>query len=307
MKDHLVKATAEGVRVYAAVTTNLVNEAIRRHDCYPVAAAALGRTMTGALLLAANMKNKEALTIKFSGGGPLGTVTADATADGYVRGYVGNPHVDLPLNDKGKIDVGGGVGTEGLVTVTRFTGLKEPVSGSAAITDGEIANDLTRYLYISEQTPSSVGLGVLVDRDLSCLGAGGFIIQPLPDATEEVLDKLEANLGQVHSVSHMVEQGLDAKGIIVELLQGFEVNYLATTDLEFKCRCSKGRISDVLLSLGEKDLKGLLEDGHAEVVCHFCGEKYQFDTPDLQAIYNVAEKKRNGTLELPKEMLKFKK
>ena len=144
MKDHLVKATAEGVRIYAAVTTDLVNEAIRRHDCYPVAAAALGRTMTGALLLAANLKNKEALTVTFDGHGPLGKVTADATPEGFVRGYVGEPHVNLPLNKLGKIDVGGGVGTNGMVTVTRFTGLKNPITGSVEISDGEIADDLTK-------------------------------------------------------------------------------------------------------------------------------------------------------------------
>ena len=171
MKDHLVKAVADGVRVYAAVTTDLVNEAIRRHDCYPVAAAALGRTMTGALLFAANLKNKEAVTITFDGHGPLGKVTADAVPEGFVRGAVGNPHVNLPLNAKGKIDVGGGVGADGMVTVTRFTGLRNPVTGSTALTDGEIADDLTKYLYDSEQTPSSVGLGVLVDPDFHCIGA----------------------------------------------------------------------------------------------------------------------------------------
>ena len=212
MKDHLVKAVADGVRVYAAVTTDLVNEAIRRHGCHPVAAAALGRTMTGALLLAANLKNREALTVTFDGHGPLGKVTADATPEGFVRGYVTNPYVDLPQNAKGKIDVGGGVGTDGTVTVTRFTGLRNPVTGSAPLTDGEIADDLTKYLYVSEQTPSSVGLGVLIGHageKMACIGAGGFIIQPMPDATDETIDKLEANLKKVNSVSHMVEHGLD--------------------------------------------------------------------------------------------------
>ena len=290
MKDHLVKATAEGVRIYAAVTTGLVNEAIRRHDCYPVAAAALGRTMTGALLMAANLKNEEAITIKFSGGGPLGTVTADATPEGYVRGYVGEPHVNLPLNSLGKIDVGGGVGTTGLVTVTRFTGLKEPVSGSCEITDGEIADDLMKYLYVSEQTPSSVGLGVLVDKEFKCIGAGGFIIQPLPGASDEVIDRLEENLKKVNSVSKMVERGLDAKGIIEELLEGFEISYLSTTDLAFRCHCSKERIGGVLAGLDRKDLDSLIEDGQAEVVCHFCGEKYQFDKGELQSIAEAGQK-----------------
>ena len=297
MKDHLVKATAEGVRIYAAVTTDLVNEAIRRHDCYPVAAAALGRTMTGALLLAANLKNKEALTVTFDGHGPLGKVTADATPEGFVRGYVGEPHVNLPLNKLGKIDVGGGVGTDGMLTVTRFTGLKNPITGSVEISDGEIADDLTKYLYVSEQTPSSVGLGVLVDPDFHCIGAGGFILQPLPDVSDEVLARLEKNIQSIHSVSHMVERGLDAKGIIGEVLQGFDVEYLTTTGLAFRCQCSKGRISDVLLGLNLTDLKSLVDDGHAEVVCHFCNEKYRFSGEELEAIYHVAEKQRKGKAE----------
>ena len=177
MKDHLVKATAEGVRVYAAVTTGLVNEGIRRHACYPVAAAALGRTMTGALLMAANLKNKECLTVKFNGDGPLGTVAADASPEGFVRGYVMHPQVELPLNAQGKLAVGDGIG-HGLLSVTRFTGLKEPVTGSSEIVTGEIAEDITEYLYVSEQTPSSVGLGVLVGKELKALAAGGFFIQP---------------------------------------------------------------------------------------------------------------------------------
>ena len=284
MHDHLVKATADGVRIYAAVTTDLVNEAIRRHDCYPVAAAALGRTMTGALLLAANLKNEEALTIRFDGHGPLGKVTADATPEGYVRGYVDEPHVNLPLNAKGKIDVGGGVGTDGLLTVTRFTGLRHPITGSIEIGDGEIADDLTRYLAISEQTPSSVGLGVLVNPDFHCIGAGGFILQPLPEATDACLDKLEANLQRINSVSHMVGHGYDARGIIAEVLQGFDINYLTTTDLAFRCHCSKHHISRAFASLAPADLQSLIDDGHAEVVCKFCNEKYQFSRAELEQI-----------------------
>lgn len=294
MKDHLVKAIADGVRVYAAITTDLVNEAIRRHDCYPVAAAALGRTMTAALLLAANLKNKEALTVTFNGDGPLGKITADAVPEGYVRGYVDHPHVVLPLNEKGKIDVGGGVG-KGLVSVTRFTGLKDPVVGSTEITDGEIADDLTKYLYVSEQTPSSVGLGVLINKDFHCIGAGGFIIQPMPDATDECIDKLEANLRNINSVSHMVADGKDAKGIIAALLDGFDgIEYLSTTDVSFRCQCSKERIESTLLSLGLKDLHNLVEDGHAEVVCHFCNEKYQFNKEELEALYAEAEKRHQA-------------
>lgn len=289
MKDHLVKAIADGVRVYAAVTTNLVNEGIRRHECYPVASAALGRTMTGALLLAANLKNKECLTVKFNGDGPLGNVVADATPEGFVRGYVQHPQVDLPLNSKGKLDVGGGIGA-GLVSVTRFTGLKDPITGSCEIVTGEIAEDLTSYLYISEQTPSSVGLGVLVDTDLKAVAAGGFIIQPLPDASEETIAKLEENLGAIKPVSTMVHEGLDARDIIAELLKGFDIEYLTTTDLAFKCQCSRHRIEDMLVTLNKADLQSLIDDGHAEVCCHFCGEKYQFSKEELTALLHVAEK-----------------
>lgn len=290
MKDTLVKAMAGDFRIYAARTTHLVGEAVRRHDCLPVAAAALGRTMTGALLLAANLKNEEALTVKFAGAGPLGAIVADAVPEGFVRGYVEHPHVNLPLNAKGKLDVGAGVGT-GLVTVTRFTGLKEPVAGSSEIVTGEIAEDLTRYLYDSEQTPSSVALGVLVAPDLSVLAAGGFFVQPLPGASEESLSQLEENLAALPAVSDMVHQGMTAHGIAERVLAGCgEMQVLAETDLAFRCSCSKERVESMLLSLGTADLASLVADGKAEVCCHFCGEKYAFTREDLEAL--LAEKER---------------
>lgn len=288
MSDKLVKAITKGVRVYAAVTTDLVNEAIRRHDCYPVAAAALGRTMTGALLLAANLKNKEALTVNIRGDGPLKNITADAVPEGFVRGYVANPHVELPLNDKGKLDVGGGVG-QGLVTVTRFTGLREPMRGSSEIVTGEIAEDLTNYLYVSEQTPSSIGLGVLVDTDFSAKAAGGFIIQPMPDADEETIGRLEENLQKLRPVTTMIDEGKDAREIILEIMNGFEMEFLTTTDLAFRCQCSKERLEDVLLNLNHDDMESLIADGQAEVCCHFCGEKYHFSREELQHLLKLAD------------------
>ena len=290
-EDHLVKATAEGVRVYAAVTTGLVNAGIRRHGCYPVAAAALGRTMTGALLLAANLKNKECLTIKFQGDGPLGTVAADASPEGSVRGYVACPQINLPLNSEGKLAVGEGIG-HGLVSVTRFTGLKEPVTGTSEIVTGEIAEDITQYLYVSEQTPSSVGLGVRRGMEMKAIAAGGFFIQPLPDASEEVLDRLEKNLASVRPVSAMIADGLDGRGIIHELLAGFSIHYLTETALAFRCQCSKKRIEGVLMSLGEKDLDSLVQDGKAEVGCQFCGAKYQFAADELIALRDTAQTMR---------------
>lgn len=288
MSDKLVKAITKGVRVYAAVTTDLVNEAIRRHDCYPVAAAALGRTMTGALLLAANLKNKEALTVNIRGDGPLKNITADAVPEGFVRGYVADPHVELPLNDRGKLDVGGGVG-RGLVTVTRFTGLREPMRGSSEIVTGEIAEDLTNYLYVSEQTPSSIGLGVLVDTDFSAKAAGGFMIQPMPDVDEEIISKLEENLQKLRPVTTMIDEGKDAREIILEIMNGFEMEFLTTTDLAFRCQCSKERLEDVLLNLNHDDMESLIADGQAEVCCHFCGEKYHFSREELQHLLKLAD------------------
>lgn len=288
MSDTLVKAITKGVRIYAAVTTDLVNEAIRRHDCSPTAAAAIGRTMTGALLMAANLKNKEALTVSFQGNGPLGYITADATPEGYVRGYVGNPHVDLPLKENGKLDVGGAVG-QGMVQVTRFTGLGDPMRGSSEIVSGEIAEDLTNYLFVSEQTASSVGLGVLVGTDRRAMASGGFILQMMPDADEEIITRVEDALKKVRPVSSMIADGVDAKGIIAELMADFDVDYLATTELAFKCKCSRERIEDVLLSLSHKDMEQLVQDGHAEVCCQFCGEKYQFEKDELEHLMKLAD------------------
>lgn len=288
MSDTLVKAITKGVRVYAAVTTDLVNEAIKRHDCYPVAAAALGRTMTGALLMAANLKNKEAITINIRGNGPLANITADAVPEGYVRGYVANPHVELPLNAQGKLGVGGGVG-QGLVTVTRFTGLREPMRGSSEIVSGEIAEDLTNYLYVSEQTPSSIGLGVLVDTDYTAKAAGGFMIQPMPDADEEIITKLEENLKNLRPVTTMIVDGKGPKEIIEEIMTGFQMEFLTTTELGFKCQCSKERLEDVLLNLNRDDMLSLIEDGQAEVCCQFCGAKYNFTKAELEHLLKLAD------------------
>ncbi|MBQ3854284.1 MAG: Hsp33 family molecular chaperone HslO [Anaerovibrio sp.] len=288
MSDILVKAITKGIRVYAAVTTELVNEAIKRHDCSPTAAAALGRTMTGALLLAANLKNQEAITVSFQGNGPLGYITADATPDGYVRGYVGNPHVDLPLKADGKLDVGGAVG-EGMVQVTRFTGLGEPMRGSCEIVSGEIAEDLTNYLFTSEQTASSVALGVLVGTDFKAIAAGGFMLQLMPDADEEIISRVEEALKKVRPVSSMIADGVSAKGIIAELMAGFEMDYLSSTELAFRCKCNRERIEDVLLSLSHADMQALVDDGQAEVCCQFCGEKYHFEKDELVHLMKLAD------------------
>ena len=284
MKNHLVKATANGIRIFAAVTTQLVDEASKRHSCYPLATAALGRAMTGALLLAANLKTKECITLKIQGDGPLGKIVADANADGIVRGYVDYPQVDLPLKD-GKLDVGAGVGN-GTIAVTRFTGLKQPFTGSAELVSGEIAEDITQYLMVSEQTPSSVGLGVLVSPDLNVLASGGFFIQALPNIEPEVIDQLENNLSQIEPVSKMIRDGMNAKEIINAIFKEMKAEFHTETELQFGCQCSRDKIEDVLISLGQQEIESLIADGKAEVSCHFCGEKYQFSKADLEVVLN---------------------
>lgn len=300
MADHLAKGTAAGVRAFAAVTTELVEEARRRHDCYPVAAAALGRTMTAALLLAANLKNDEAITIKVDGDGPLGKVVADASPRGYVRGYVANPYADLPLNN-GKLAVGAAVG-KGLINVTRFTyetsrftettqkevdgkllpfntgrftGLKQPFTGTVPLVSGEIAEDVANYLLVSEQTPSTVSLGVLVDTDFTVMAAGGLIVQAMPGADDEVLARVEANLAALPTVSQLVHQGADAASILAGVFTGLEYTTFAPMPLAFQCQCSTERVENMLVSLGRQELSEMAAEGRAEVRCHFCGEKYQ--------------------------------
>jgi molecular chaperone Hsp33 len=290
MKDHITRATiVGGVRAFVAVTTALVEEARTRHDCYPVAAAALGRTLTGALLLAANLKTDESITIRISGDGPLGELVTDAHASGRVRGYVKNPHVHLPLSN-GKLDVGTAVGS-GQISVTRFTGLKQPFTGSSDLVSGEIAEDITNYLYVSEQTPSTVALGVLVQPDMTVAAAGGFIVQALPNADDEVLSKIERNITLLPSVSKLIHEGLDAAGIINRIFVGCSASVYEETPLEFKCTCSYEKVQKVLVSLGVNEINDILvEDGHAEVCCPFCSEKYQFNKSNLEEIIEIIEK-----------------
>jgi len=282
MEDHLIRAVAPGIRAFAAVTTNLVEEARRRHDCYPVATAALGRTMTAALLLAANLKNDESITIRVAGDGPLGQIIADSSANGTVRGYVHHPHVDLPLNN-GKLNVGQAVG-KGEIYVTRFTGLKQPFTGSAALVSGEIAEDVTNYLFVSEQTPSSVALGVLVDPSLAVLAAGGFMIQAMPDAEDGLLAKLEANLANLPPVTTLLTQGLDAAGILKRVFEGMELKFYEPMPVSFACRCSRQRVVDMLVSLGAEEVANMLAEGKAEVRCNFCNESYEFSAEELNEI-----------------------
>lgn len=291
MQDHIIKATtAGGVRAFAAVTTNLVEEARKRHDCYPVATAGLGRTMTAALLLAANLKTNESITIRIAGDGPLGEIIADAHESGVVRGYVKNPHVDLSLRGT-KLDVGTAVG-EGQIYVTRFTGMKQPFTGSAELVSGEIAEDVTNYLFVSDQTPSTVALGVLVQPDLAVGAAGGFMVQALPNADDEVLSKVEKNIAALPPVSQLVSEGKDAAGIIKLIFTDLPMTLYEEIPVEFRCQCSHERIQDVLVSLGSEEIEDIITvEGQAEICCHFCGEKYQFAKSDLEDVVTLINEK----------------
>ena len=283
MKDCIQRATTSEIRAFAAITTNLSEEARIKHNCLPVATAALGRTLTAAVLLAATLKTKEAVTLKILGDGPVGDVVADAYATGQVRGYIQNGLVDLPLRD-GNLDVAGAVG-QGQIALTRFTNLKHPFTGTSKLVSGEIAEDVTHYLAVSEQTPSCVALGVLVNTDFTVSVAGGFLVEALPNASEETISQLEKNVASICPISELIKNNYSTKNILDLILKGFEINYHPETDAFFKCQCSEERIFEMLISLGEKELEEMILEGQAEVVCHFCNEKYHISKEILQKIY----------------------
>lgn len=282
MADILVRATADNARVRALVviSTDLVEEARKRHDCFPVAAAALGRTLTGALLLGATLKTNERITLRIVGDGPLGGVIVDTDGTGSVRGYVKNPHVDIPSKN-GKLDVGGAVG-KGFLHVTRDTGLKEPYTGTAPLISGEIAEDITHYLYTSEQTPSTVALGVLVNPDYSVQAAGGFMVQALPGADDETLTQLEENLSKLPPVSMLVSAGENAEDILHRLFEGLSWQILSEENICYNCGCTKERFADAFILLGEQELQEIYQEEQAEARCHFCNELYHFSKEELK-------------------------
>ncbi len=288
MKDYLIRGIDKkgNIRVFVATTTKLVEEARLIHETSPTASAALGRTLTAGLMMGAMMKNEnDKLTLKINGGGPAGTILVVANNKGSIKGYVDNPQADLPSKSKGKLDVGGLVGKDGNVTLIMDLGLKDPYIGQSNLVSGEIAEDLAAYYLMSEQQPSAVALGVLVDTDLSIKAAGGYIIQLLPDISDEDIDKIEETLSKIEPVSTLIERGLSPEDIMNEILGQFEMEVLDRMDLEFKCDCSRERIEKVLISIGRKELEDMIEeDGQGEVVCHFCNTKYHFTKEELENI-----------------------
>ncbi len=278
MKDILTKGTAEGVRIYALCTTNLVQEAATRHHTSHLASAALGRAMNGALLLAATMKDNERIALHLKGDGPIGEVVADAEGT-HVRGYVGDPDVFLPLKN-GKLDVGGAIGS-GNIIVTRYLQNAEPFTGYAELVDGEIASDLTNYLYTSEQTPSSVALGVLVNKEGQVIASGGYFIQAMPGCAEETLAQLEENISLTPYVTQLLELGYTPEKMIETIARGLDVTIQESIELSYKCRCSREKILGALATLGQEDISAMSQDEETEVHCQFCNETYKFSGEEI--------------------------
>lgn len=294
MKDNLVRAVAAdgSFRIFAANSTNTAEEARVRHNCWPVAAAALGRTMTAALLLGANLKGDDILTIRILGDGPLGGVIVSANGKGEVRGYVQEPQTHLPSTSEGKLPVGAAVG-QGQLHITKDLGLREPFTGSVELVSGEIAEDIAYYLTTSEQTPSAVSLGVLVDTDNSVVAAGGLLLQLLPNASEEVLAKLEENLAALPHLSTLIQNGDTPEDIIRRATEGTEIKILESIPVSFQCPCSRERLENLLVGIGKDEVTAMLEEqGGAEINCHFCSEQYQFDQEDLQRVLQRIEEEK---------------
>lgn len=294
MGDYLVKALAfDGqVRAYAATTTETIGEAQRRHYTWPTASAALGRAMTAGVMMGAMQKGEDKITVKVEGGGPLGIILVDADAKGNVRGYVTNPQTHFDLNEWGKLDVRRAVGTEGTLTVVKDVGLRDHFSGQVPIVSGELGEDFTYYFANSEQTPSSVGLGVLVNPDNTILAAGGFIIQLMPGASEEVIEKIEERLTNATPVSQLINDGLTPEELLHHFLGADQVNILEKVQVQFLCTCSKERFGNAIVSLGKREIQEMIdEDGQANAECHFCNETYHYTREDLEELKAVAEER----------------
>ena len=286
---HITLADGQA-RAMVAVTTDLVEAARATHDLTPTAAAALGRTLTISAIQGAMLKNaSDSVTVTIRGGGPIGPVVCVARADGKVKGYVGDPHVDLPLKSNGKLDVGGAVGSTGHVTVVKDLGLRDPYVGQTRMVSGEIAEDMAFYLTVSEQTPSLVSLGVLCEGG-HVLGAGGVLIQPLPGCSEEVLQRLEALAPHLAGVSTMVRELGSAETLAERALAGFAYTVLQETSPAFLCDCSRERIERALLSMGETELRDMIAEQHgAQVSCHFCNKTYDFTEQELLTLLREAK------------------
>lgn len=287
MNDYIIRATAanDQIRAFAAVTTEMVETAREHHNTSPVATAALGRLLTAGAMMGSMMKGeKDVLTLQIKAGGPLQGITVTADSQGNVKGYVGNPDVCIPANSKGKLDVAGAVGP-GFLTVIKDMGLKEPYSGQVMLQTCEIAEDLTYYFATSEQVPSAVGLGVLMNKNNTVRQAGGFIVQLMPFAEEEVISRLEQNVQKINSVTNLLEEGHTPESLLEKVLEGFDVQINEKMDTRFRCNCSKERVAKALISIGRKELNEMIQEGKPiEMNCHFCNTNYNFTVEELKEI-----------------------
>ena len=287
MNDYIIRATAanDQIRAFAAVTTEMVETAREHHNTSPVATAALGRLLTAGAMMGSMMKGeKDVLTLQIKAGGPLQGITVTADSRGNVKGYVGNPDVCIPANSKGKLDVAGAVGP-GFLTVIKDMGLKEPYSGQVMLQTCEIAEDLTYYFATSEQVPSAVGLGVLMNKNNTVRQAGGFIVQLMPFAEEDVISKLEQNVQKINSVTNLLEEGHTPESLLEKVLEGFDVQINEKMDTRFHCNCSKERVEKALISIGRKELNEMIQEGKPiEMNCHFGNTNYNFTVEELKEI-----------------------
>lgn len=292
--DYMIRATAadQQIRAFAATTRQTVEQARKYHNTSPVATAALGRLLSAGAMMGAMMKGeKDLLTIQVKGDGPIGSVTVTADSSGGVKGYAANPQVLLPANLAGKLDVGGAVG-KGTLRVIKDLGLKEPYTGQCELQTGEIGDDLTYYFAVSEQVPSSVGLGVLLNKENTVRQAGGFIIQLMPFTSEEVIRRLEEKLAGLHSVTALLDQGMTPEDMLNELLGEFGVEITDTVPVEYRCNCSRERIEKALISIGKKELQEMISEGKTiEVNCQFCGKSYAVTVEELQELLKRAVRK----------------
>lgn len=291
MSDYLVRATAadHGIRAFAATTKDLVEFARQAHQTSPVATAALGRLMTAGVMMGSTMKGEEDLiTLQIKGDGPIQGIVVTADSHGGVKGYVYNPEVLLHANAKGKLDVAGAVG-KGELRVIRDTGMKDPYVGTIELVSGEIAEDITYYFAVSEQIPSAVALGVLMDRQNFVKQAGGLMIQLMPFASDELVEKLEAKLAQMTSLTSMLDQGMTPEQILEFVLGDLGLEIMDTMPLEFSCNCSRERVEKAVISTGAKELQDMIEEGNPiQVNCHFCEKTYEFSVEDLQKMLKNA-------------------
>lgn len=295
MSDYIVRATAAGanIRAFAAYTLDTVEEARAKHNLSPIAAAGLGRLLTGGAMMGSMLKNEDdLLTLQIAGDGPIKNLLVTADAVGNVKGFVGNPQVMLPPSKAGKLDVGGSIGN-GVLTVIKDMGLKEPYAGQVELQTGEIAEDLTYYFATSEQVPSCVGLGVLMNQqDATVKQAGGFIVQLMPFASDEVIEKLEENIKSIDSVTKMLSDGKTPEEILGVLLEGLDLEIVDTMPVRFHCNCDRDRIEKALISVGAAEIQSMIDDGEPITMnCHFCNTDYTFSIDELKQIKSKLKKK----------------